>query len=63
MTYKNGDKYEGSFVDDNFQGGTYTIKKDGSYFKGSFKNNKPYNGFWYYKSGEKMSEIINGKEK
>ena len=63
LTYKNGDKYEGSFVDDNFQGGTYTIKKDGSYFKGSFKNNKPYNGFWYYKSGEKMSEIINGKEK
>lgn len=63
LTYKNGDSYKGSFSDDHFDEGTYTIKKDGSYFKGTFNNNEPYNGTWYYKSGKKMSDVINGIEK
>lgn len=63
LLYKNGDKYEGSFIDDSFDEGTYTIKKDGSYFKGKFHNDQPYNGTWYYKSGEKMSNVVNGIEK
>ena len=29
----------------------YTIKADGSYFDGSFKNGQPDQGSWYSKSG------------
>lgn len=63
LTYKNGDRYVGSFVDNNFDRGTYIIKKDGQYFKGLFKNDKPYNGTWFNKSEEKISEVVYGVEK
>lgn len=63
LTYRNGDKYEGSFVDDHFGKGTFTVKTDGSYFIGDFKDDKAYNGIWYYKSGAKLSEVVDGVEK
>ena len=63
LTYRNGDKYVGSFIDDNYGEGTYYIGEDGSYFKGTFKRDMPYNGAWYYKSGAKMSDVVNGIEK
>ncbi|MBR1688575.1 MAG: protein kinase [Prevotella sp.] len=62
LTFKNGDRYEGSFVNDQFGEGTYYMKSDGSYFKGKFSNFAPYNGAWYDKSGGLIVKVINGKE-
>lgn len=50
--YDNGDTFEGSFVNNSFSKGKYTIKEDGSYFLGSFKNGQPDNGNWYDKNGK-----------
>lgn len=52
--YENGDTYEGSFKKDCFEQGRYTIKEDGSYFVGTFKDRKPNQGSWYDKSGNKL---------
>ena len=49
--YENGDVYVGSFSNNSFNEGRYTIKKDGSYFKGTFKNGQPSKGVWYDKNG------------
>ncbi len=51
FTYENGDTFEGTFKDNKFLRGRYTIKADGSYFDGSFKNGQPDQGSWYSKSG------------
>lgn len=52
--YDNGDTFEGSFHDNRFAKGRYTLKSDGSYFIGSFKNGQPDNGTWYDKRGNKL---------
>ena len=49
--YDNGDSFNGSFKDNQFLKGRYTIKADGSYFDGTFKNGQPDKGQWYSKSG------------
>ncbi len=52
--YENGDTFEGSFVNNGFSKGKYTIKEDGSYFLGSFKNGQPDKGNWYDKNGKSL---------
>lgn len=53
LTFSNGDKYEGAFVDDFFEGqGKYTFGDDGSYFEGEYRKGKEYKGSWYDKKGK-----------
>lgn len=63
LTFKNGDKYEGSFVEDQFGEGTYTIAEDQSYFKGTYRDYTPYNGVWYEKNGKQYAKVVNGVTK
>ena len=53
--YANGDKFEGTFKNDAFYQGRYTIKDTGDYFIGLFSNGQPddKNGQWYDKNGNK----------
>lgn len=58
LTFSNGDKYEGSFVNDFFEGeGKYTFGDDGSYFEGEYRQGKEYKGTWYDKKGAVMSTV------
>ena len=50
----NGDEFEGEFRDNRFYNGQYTVKEDGSYFKGTFKNGQPDQGNWYDKNGKRL---------
>lgn len=50
--YDNGDIFEGIFMNNGFSKGRYTIKDDGSYFIGTFKNGQPDKGLWYDKNGK-----------
>ena len=52
--YPNGDEFRGTFKNNAFFEGTYTIKEDGSYFTGTFKNGQPDKGTWYDKNGKKI---------
>lgn len=53
--YENGDTFEGDFTNESkFGKGKYTIKEDGSYFVGSFKNGQPNKGQWYNRYGNKI---------
>ena len=49
--YQNGDEFKGSFRNNSFYEGTYTIAEDGSYFEGTFKKGQPDKGHWYDKNG------------
>lgn len=60
MTWVNGDSYTGSFNNGYMSNGTYKVKSDGSYFKGSFWYNKPYNGKWYNKRGRVLQTVRYG---
>lgn len=55
--YKIGDVFEGSFKNNAFNYGKYTIAKTGEYFVGSFQNGEPLHGTWYDKAGRKLEEI------
>ena len=52
--YDNGDTFEGSFVNNRFNQGRYTMKDDGSYFEGTFKDGQPDRGQWYDRQGNKL---------
>ena len=52
--YGNGDVFEGEFRNNYFYYGRYTVKDDGSYFVGSFKDGQPDQGSWYDKNGNKL---------
>lgn len=52
--YDNGDTFEGTFVNNGFSEGKYTIIEDGSYFIGNFKNGQPDKGQWYDKNGKSL---------
>lgn len=52
--YDNGDTFEGSFRNERFYEGRYTMKSDGSYFVGTFSNGQPSKGQWYDKNGNKI---------
>ena len=55
--FKDGDSFEGSFNQNYFDKGKYTIASSGEYFEGSFKNGEPDKGTWYDKNGKKMETI------
>ena len=52
--YDNGDIFEGTFANNAFSQGRYTLKDDGSYFEGTFKNGQPDQGDWFDKQGNKL---------
>lgn len=51
--------YSGTWKDDMYDEGK-VVSNDGSYFKGTFKNNAPYNGAWYNKDGTLDIKCVNG---
>ena len=53
-THRSGDTFEGTFKNNQYSEGRYTISKTGEYFVGSFKNGQPDKGSWYDKSGKKL---------
>ncbi len=56
--YQNGDTYEGSFVNNHFSTGTYTVKSTGQYFTGIFDDNgQPKKGAWYDSAGNVQQEL------
>ncbi len=56
--FENGDTFRGSFVNDHFSNGRYTIKRDQIYFVGSFDSKgQPKKGTWYDKNGKKMQNV------
>lgn len=58
FSYPNGDTYKGSFVNDHFSRGRYTIKEDGSFFEGTYdKQGQPQKGIWYDKNGRKIQDV------
>ena len=63
LTYSNGNSYNGSFTNDNLNEGRLVLKSDGMYFEGTFKDNQPYNGKWYFTDGTYYSAVTNGEEK
>lgn len=64
LNYANGNSFRGSFKNDHFEYGILTLKSvDGMYFMGDFKDDKPYNGTWYYSDGREYSKVVNGDEK
>lgn len=50
-TFKNGDMFDGEISANEFRKGTYTVKKTGEYFKGSFSEDSPADGVWYKADG------------
>lgn len=60
LYYKNGDIYRGSFIANKFATGTYFIKENGMFFRGTFKDDQPYNGVWYNADESVQSRIRNG---
>ena len=63
LTYTNGNSYNGSFQNDNLNKGKLVLKSDGMYFEGTFRDNQPYNGKWYFTDGTYYSTVTNGIEK
>ena len=54
--YPNGDVFEGTFKDNSFYEGKYTIAEDGSYFVGTFKKGQPNKGTWYDKNNREITD-------
>ena len=58
FTYPNGDKFTGSFSDNHFYEGTYTVKETGEKFVGTFdKNGQPQKGSWYDVDGNFLQNV------
>ena len=53
-TQPNDDTFVGTWKNNKYHEGRYTIKSTGEYFVGTFKNGKPDKGQWYNKKGEKI---------
>ena len=64
LLYKNGVYFDGEFANDNFKEGVYKVPSDDMYYKGTFKDNAPFNGKWCnIKSNKVIYNITNGKIK
>lgn len=50
-TFDNGDTFEGTFRDNEFYQGRFTIRETGDYFEGTFRDGVPYKGEWHNKNG------------
>lgn len=53
-TMKNGDTFVGTYKENKYEKGRYTIKETGEYFDGTFKDGNPDKGDWYDKNGNKL---------
>lgn len=51
---RSGDTFVGTFKNNRYQKGRYTIVSTGEYFEGTFKNGQPDKGNWYDKNGRKL---------
>lgn len=56
-TCKNGDVFKGSFSDNTYGNGRYTLSATGDYFLGDFKDSQPYKGDWYNSDGQKVDTL------
>lgn len=63
MKMQNGDSFSGTFKNNLFNEGTYTVKATGEYFKGAFKDGTPYKGIWYNKKGKNLTVVDGSKIK
>ena len=60
FSYSNGDTFRGSFENNHFSKGKYTVKETGEYFIGTFDTSgQPYQGTWYGNDGKKIEEVNN----
>ncbi len=50
----NKDTFKGTYKNNKYHQGRYTIKETGEYFEGTFKNGNPDKGNWYNSKGEKI---------
>ena len=57
FSYPNGDVFVGSFANNEFKEGKYTVKQTGEYFVGTFKKGQPSKGTWYDKKGNKLETL------
>lgn len=56
--FANGDSYEGSFANDHFSHGTYTVKSTGEYFVGEYDTtSNPTKGTWYDANGNVLETV------
>lgn len=53
-TQRSGDTFIGTFKNNRYHQGRYTIISSGEYFEGTFKNGQPDKGNWYDKNGKKL---------
>lgn len=53
-TLFNGDTFIGTFKNNKYYQGKYTIKETEEYFEGTFKDGQPDQGNWYDKNGTKL---------
>ena len=58
----NGQSFEGSFKDNQYESGTLTFLQDGTFYRGDFKNGMPYNGTWFTKDNVRIYDVKEGKE-
>lgn len=56
-TCKNGDVFKGTFRDNTYGNGRYTLAATGDYFVGDFKDSQPYKGDWYNSDGQKVDTL------
>lgn len=54
-TLRCGDTFVGTYKNNRYDEGRYTIAEDGSYFEGSFKDGQPDVGSWFDKFGNKIN--------
>lgn len=57
LTNDDGDTFVGTFKNNNFVKGKYTIAETGEYFIGTFSNGAPSIGTWFNKDGKIMEEV------
>ena len=60
MQMQNGDLFEGSFANNEFEEGKYTSVESGNYFVGTFSKERPNDGVLYNKNGEKIGAFKDG---
>lgn len=51
---RSGDTFVGTFKNNRYHQGRYTIISSGEYFDGTFKNGQPDKGNWYNKNGQRL---------
>ena len=60
--FKNGNVFIGSFKGNYFSQGVLSLDSEHRYFKGRFKGKRPWDGAWYFKYGNKIYDVVDGKK-